>query len=380
LAVGIVKSISKVPFYDIHARSVSGTTGGRVISSKLTYRKAGVNIELADSVKEEMSKFVSRGDSRILNQFGAFASLFEAKFQGIRHPVLVLKAEEPGSKQWLALKFKRIRGIGYDTINHLINDIIVMGATPVAILDTIICGKLEKRLVVEIVKSMSEACEEQGCSLVGGETSEQPGVLADGIYVLCASGIGVVDKPGIIDGSRIQIGDHVIGLASNGPHTNGYTLIRKIIAKDESIIDTRVGSETFLNAILRPHKCYYKCLKRLFSMAELHGLAHITGGGIEGNLGRILPEGLSARVDLCNIQILPVFEAIRSAGNVSDSEMMRTFNMGVGMALIVRPSAVEKIRKHLLEEECDSFVIGKITKGHQSVEFKGKLNWQLSAR
>jgi phosphoribosylformylglycinamidine cyclo-ligase len=334
-----------------------------------------VNIELADSVKEEMSKFVSRGDPRILNQFGAFASLFEAKFRGIKHPVLVLKAEEPGSKQWLALKYKRVRGIGYDTINHLINDIIVMGAQPVAVLDTIICGKLEKHVVIEIVKSMAEACEEQECSLVGGETSEQPGVLANGIYVLCASGVGVVDKPKIIDGSRVELGDHILGLASNGPHTNGYTLIRKIIAKDENIIDSQVGSETFLDAILRPHKCYYRCLRELFGTPHLHGLAHITGGGIEGNLGRILPEGLSARVDLGKIQILPIFKAIRSAGKVSDSEMMRTFNMGVGMALVVRPSAVNKIRKHLLEEGCDSFVIGKIAKGHQPVEFTGKLNW-----
>jgi phosphoribosylformylglycinamidine cyclo-ligase len=339
-----------------------------------------VNIELADSVKEEMSKFVSRGDSRILNQFGAFASLFEAKFRGIKHPVLVLKAEEPGSKQWLALKYKRVRGIGYDTINHLINDIVVMGAHPVAVLDTIICGKLQKSVVVEIVKSMSEACEEQECSLVGGETSEQPGVLANGIYVLCASGVGVVDKSKIIDGSRVQLGDRILGLVSNGPHTNGYTLIRKIIANDEKIIRSRVGSETFLDAILRPHKCYYKCLRGLFSMPQLHGLAHITGGGIEGNLGRILPEGLSARVDLREVQVPPVFEAIRSAGKVSDSEMMRTFNMGVGMALIVRPSAVEKIRKHLLNEGCDSFVIGKISRGRRSVQFVGKLNWQSSAR
>ena len=349
--------------------------GGKAINSKLTYRKAGVDIELADSVKEEISKFVSRGDSRILNQFGAFASLFEAKFRGITHPVLVLKAEEPGSKQWLALKYKRIRGIGYDTINHLINDIIVMGATPIAVLDTIVCGKLEKHVIVEMVKSMSKACEEQECCLVGGETSEQPGVIADGIYVLCASGFGVVDKSKIIDGSRVQPGDQILGLASNGPHTNGYTLIRKIIADNENIVKSRVGTETFLDAILRPHKCYYKCLRGLFTMPELHGLAHITGGGIEANLGRILPEGLTARIDLRKIQILPIFKTIQSAGKLEDSEMLRTFNLGVGMTLIVSPSAVEKTRKHLLREGCDNFLIGKIMKGYKSIEFTGKLNW-----
>ena len=334
-----------------------------------------MNIELADSLKEEMSRFVSRGDSRILNRLGAFASLFEAKFQGIKHPVLVLKAEEPGSKQWLALRYRRIRGISYDTINHLINDIIVMGASPVAVLDTIICGKLEKRVVLEIVKSMSEACKEQECSLVGGETSEQPGVLAEGVYVLCVSGLGIVDKPKIIDGSRVQPGDCILGLASNGPHTNGYTLIRKIIADDEDIVKRRVGNETFLDAILRPHKCYYKCLRGLFAMPELHGLAHITGEGIEGNLGRILPGGVGARVDLGKISILPIFKTIRSAGNIPDSEMLRTFNLGVGMALIAQPSAVEKIRRHLLNEGCSSFVIGRIVRGHSSVDFEGKLKW-----
>jgi phosphoribosylformylglycinamidine cyclo-ligase len=365
----------QAPFYDVDVASITGTTGGQIINSKLTYKKAGVNIDLADSVKEEMSKFVSKGDSRILNRFGAFASLFEAKFHGIDHPVLVLKAEEPGSKQWLAIKYKRFSGIAYDTVNHLINDIIVMGATPVAVLDTIVCGKLEKHVVVEIVKSMSEACEEQECSLVGGETSEQPGVIANGIYVLCATGFGVVDKFKIIDGSRIQLGDYILGLASNGPHTNGYTLIRRIIADNKDIVNTQVGGETFLDAILRPHKCYYKCLKGIFSMLELHGLAHITGGGIESNLGRILPEGLSARVNLGKIKIHPVFHVIRSTGNIPDSEMLRTFNVGVGMALVVHPSAVEKTRKHLLNEGCGSFVIGKIVKGNQTVEFTKRLNW-----
>jgi len=345
------------------------------MNPKLTYKRAGVSIEDADAAKDEMARYVSAGDSRILNRLGAFASLFEAKFPGIEHPVLVLKVEEPGSKQLLAVKYKRAYGLGFDTVNHLINDIIVMGAKPLAVLDAIFCGKLEKQVVVEIVKSMSEACKEQGCSLVGGETSEQPGVLAKGVYVLCASVVGVVEKSKIIDGSEIQKGDYVLGLASNGPHTNGYTLIRKIIASNSSIVNEAVGNETVLDAILRPHKCYYQCLKGLFAMPELHGLAHITGSGIEGNLGRILPSGLSASIDLSKIQILPVFKAIRKAGNVSDAEMLRTFNMGVGMALVVHPSAVGKVQKNLQNKGCHSYVVGDIVEGDQTVKFTGKLRY-----
>jgi phosphoribosylformylglycinamidine cyclo-ligase len=351
------------------------TTENRIMNSKLTYRKAGVRTETADSAKEEMWEFVSTGDPRVLNRLGAFASLFEAEFQGIEHPVLVLKAEEPGSKQWLAVKYKRVHGIGYDTINHLINDIIVMGAKPLAVLDTIVCGRLEKHVVVDIVKSMSEACKEQECTLVGGETSEQPGVLAEGVYVLTATGIGVVDKPKIIDGSRIRQGDCIIGLASSGPHTNGYSLIRKIIAGDDDIIKSQVGNETFLDAILKPHRCYYQQLKQLFHVPGLIGLAHITGGGIETNLSRILPLGLSATIDLSEIQIPPIFKTIQSAANITDREMIRTFNMGVGMTLVTRPSATEKIQELIHKKECNNFPIGKITKGDQAVKFRGKLHW-----
>ena len=151
------------------------------MNKELTYEKAGVNIDIADAAKQEMSNYLTTADSRVISKLGTFASLFEAKFPGIEHPVIVLKSEEPGSKQLLAIKYDRIQGIGYDLVNHLINDIIVMGAKPLAVLDTIICGKLEKQVIVEIVKSISQACKGQGCSLVGGETSEQPGVLSPGI-------------------------------------------------------------------------------------------------------------------------------------------------------------------------------------------------------
>lgn len=343
------------------------------MDERATYQKAGVDIDVADAAKKEMAAHLDTVDARVLNRLGPFASLFEATFPGIKNPVLVLKSEEPGSKQLLALEHEGIRGIAYDLINHLINDVIVMGATPLAVLDTIICGKLDKPVIVELVRSMAQACKDQSCTLVGGETSEQPGVVPAGRFVLCASMVGVVDRSRIIDGSRIEEGDFILGLASNGLHTNGYTLVRHLIDRDRTLVSRKVGDETFLEAVLRPHLCYYTGLKGLFTMPELHGLAHITGGGIGGNLNRILPEGLSASIDLGRIRPLPVFRCIRDAGDVPPQEMLRTFNMGVGITLVAHPSGVDKIRSHLAENGYSSDVIGQITPGNRTVEFHGEL-------
>jgi phosphoribosylformylglycinamidine cyclo-ligase len=260
-------------------------------------------------------------------------------------------------------------------VNHLINDIVVMGATPLAVQDAIICGKLEKEVVTQIVNSISEACREQDCVLTGGETSEQPGIIEPGIYILTASIVGVVEKSKVIDGSKIRKGDLVLAVASNGPHTNGYSLIRVLMAQKPEITEIRVGDETFLDAILKPHKCYYKSFRKLFDLSELHGMAHITGGGIEGNLNRILPEDVNAIIDLDQIRVLPVFKVIRKMGDVEDADMLRTFNMGVGMTIVAKETGIKKIRKHLLDKGCNSYVIGEIAKGEKKVVYQGKLRW-----
>ena len=345
------------------------------MKEQLSYKKAGVNIDVADDTKKAMAKNLETTDKRVLNKIGAFASLFDGTFPGYEHPVLVLKIEEPGSKQKLAFKYNRISSICYDLANHLINDIIVMGATPLAVQDVIICGKLEKEVVTQIVESLSRACREQGCVLIGGETSEQPGVVEAGTYVLAASIVGVVEKSQIIDGSRITEGDSVLAVASNGLHTNGYSLVRALMAQKPEIIEMQVGEASFLDVILKPHKCYYQSLRNLFNLPELHGLAHITGGGIEGNLNRVLPKDLNAVINLNEIRVLPIFKVIREMGNVEDSDMIRTFNMGVGMTIIAKKIAIEEIRKRLSENDCDSYVIGKITKGEKKVVYQGKLNW-----
>jgi phosphoribosylformylglycinamidine cyclo-ligase len=345
------------------------------MEEQFTYEIAGISIQNADETKRELAKSMNTSDSRVLNRSGAFASLFEANFEGIKNPVLVLKAEEPGSKQLLAFQNNKINNICYDLINHLINDIIVMGAKPEVVLDIILCGKIEKDVVVQIVDAISNACKEQDCSLVGGETSEQPKVLNEGTYMLNASILGVVDKEKIIDGSKIEVGDVVLALPSNGLHTNGYTLVRKLMEEKPEILNETCNGESFIDTILTPHACYYQTLRGLFGMDELHGLAHITGGGIEGNLNRILPNGTSAKIGLDKVKVLPIFGVIKRYGNVPDSDMMHTFNMGVGITLVAKASAVEQIQEHLKKKGCESYIIGEIVSGDQNVYFEGCVNY-----
>jgi phosphoribosylformylglycinamidine cyclo-ligase len=250
-----------------------------------------------------------------------------------------------------------------------------MGAKPLAVQDAIICGKLDKKVVSELVRRIAEACREQGCSLTGGETSVQPGVVEPGVYILVASIVGVVEKSKILDGGRIAEGDAVVAIASNGLHTNGYSLVRAIMTARPEILNWKVEGESFIETILRPHTCYHLALEGLLGSAELHGLAHITGGGIQDNLDRILPEKLDAAIDLGAIRILPVFKLLRDMGSLADGEMLRTFNMGVGMTAVVSDSAVERVRKHLADHGCESYVIGQIVPGGKKVVYSGKLNW-----
>jgi len=285
------------------------------MKEQLSYKKAGVDIDVADAVKKVMAKSLETADKRVLNKIGAFASLFDGTFPEYKHPVLVLKTEEPGSKQKLAFQYNRVSSICYDMINHLINDIIAMGAKPLSVQDA------------------------------------------------------------IIDGSKIEEGDSVLAVASNGLHTNGYSLVRALMAQKPEIIKMQVEGESFLEAILKPHKCYYQSFRGLFNLPEIHGIAHITGGGIEGNLNRILPEALNVVIDLGKIEVLPIFKILKKMGGVEESDMMRTFNMGVGMTIVVKKTALKAVRKHLSEKGCSSYVIGEISKGKKKVVYQGKLNW-----
>jgi len=357
-----------------------GTTTDEILNAQdsdntgLTYGKAGVDISYTDSIKREMAVYLNSQNPRVLNELGPFASLYDIRFDEIKNPVLVLKSEEPGSKQKLAIKYGYTESICHDMVNHLVNDIIVMGAKPLAVLDTIICGNAEKDTIKSLVKGISEACRENECDLVGGETSVQPGVVEKGVYVLTASIAGIVDKEKIIDGSKIQNGDKILALASNGLHTNGYSLVRHLMDVMPQIQNEKLGNETFLEAIMKPHTPYYKAAKGLFDNDSVHGMAHITGGGIEGNLSRIMPDGLSAHIDLGSIIIPPIFKHIKSNGSVADNEMLKTFNCGVGLIIVVDPRAESAILKAISKfHKC--YLAGEIAKGDASVVFTNNLKW-----
>jgi phosphoribosylformylglycinamidine cyclo-ligase len=293
----------------------------------------------------------------VLNKVGAFASISDFSALKLTDPVIVTKTEEPGSKQLLAFEFDMYESICFDMINHLVNDCIMVGAYPLIVQDCIVCGKLERDKVKRMVKAMADACRSNDCRLVGGETSEQPGVIPAGTYILSSSIVGMVDRLNIIDGSAIKEGDVVIAISSNGPHTNGYTLIRAILKEHPELR----SDQKFMQSIMNPHSAYYR-------------MAHITGGGIAENLDRALPSNMDALIDLSQIKILDVFKKIKWTGGVPYSDMLRTFNLGVGVTVVVSPEKTERVINHL-SNFYDTYPIGVITKGCKKVVFENSLNW-----
>lgn len=340
----------------------------------LSYSKAGIDIAYTDTIKKEMSKYLESKDKRVLNGLGPFASLYDIRFPEIENPVLVLKSEEPGSKQKLAMEYGYTEFICHDMINHLVNDIVVMGAKPLAVLDTIVCGNAEKDTIKSLVKGVSDACSENECSLVGGETSIQPLVVDSGVYVLTSSIAGIVEKSKVIDGSVIKEGDAVLAIASNGLHTNGYSLVRLLMDKMPQIKLDKIDGLTFIEQIMKPHTPYYKAVKGLFGKDVIHGMAHITGGGIEGNMCRIIPDGLCAKIDLSKLKLLNIFKYIRNNGNISDEEMLRTFNCGVGFNVVVAQKDKDMVMQHI-NKFYDCYEIGIIEDGTKKVAFENRLNW-----
>ena len=352
----------------------------------VNYKSAGVSIETANDTKEKFRDIVSAkgfAHCKPLNRVGAFASLVELGLKDFREPVFVLKSEEPGSKQLLSIANNRIEWIARDLVNHLINDIIVMGAVPCAVLDTIICGKFEKEVVLKLVTEIGEACAENGCVLVGGETSEQPGALPSGRYILQASVLGIVDKSKIIDGSAIKCGDKLIALASNGLHTNGYSLVRKLIDTKPEILDEKIEGESFLDSILKPHTSYFGAVQAILKKyySDIHAMAHITGGSIYDNLIRVMPgENLQANIDLQKIKIPPIFALIKKYAGMTDDEMLENspFNNGVGLIAVVDAAKSEEIIDTINREGIAAYPIGEISEsaGNKKVELHHNLIWE----
>ena len=311
--------------------------------SKQTYASAGVNIEVAHRIKELIAgQAKSTFHTEVLN-LGSFGSMFQLR--GYNEPVLVSSVDGVGTKLKIAALLNKNDTVGSDIVNHCVNDILCCGAKPLFFLDYIAMGKLMSEQVEVIVAAIAKACQEVGCSLVGGETAEMPGIYFEGSYDLVGFIVGVVEKSNIIDGSTIAEGDMILGLPSSGLHTNGYSLARKTfgVENNPSCLNRfypELG-KTLGEELLQIHRCYYQWLEPVLPLVK--GLAHITGGGFIGNIPRILPEDLAAHLHKDSWDIPPVFKLIQEKGNVEEAEMYRVFNMGIGMVLICSRQVVTEV-------------------------------------
>ena len=324
-------------------------------SSTLTYRDAGVDIDAGDALVEAIKPYAKRTmRPGVLAGIGGFGALFELP-KGYSEPVLVSGTDGVGTKLKLAFELDRHGTIGIDLVAMSVNDILTLGAEPLYFLDYYACGRLDVATASEVVKGIATGCERAGCALIGGETAEMPGMYTPGEYDLAGFAVGVVEKSKIVDGSAIAPGDVVLGLASDGAHSNGYSLIRKIIERaggiERSIASDGAGSEQPLaDLVLAPTRIYVKPVLALMREVTVKGMAHITGGGLTENVPRVLADGLTARLDRSAWPTPPLFAWLQREGNVPDDEMFRVFNCGIGMALIVRPAeadrAVEVLRQH----------------------------------
>ncbi|MGC2503990.1 MAG: phosphoribosylformylglycinamidine cyclo-ligase, partial [Silvibacterium sp.] len=308
----------------------------------------------------------------VLSEIGGFGGLFKLDTAKFKQPVLVSSADGVGTKLKIAFELGIHHTVGADLVNHCVNDIAVQGATPLFFLDYLATGRLNEEVTEKIVVGLSEACRANGCALIGGETAQMPGFYADGEYDLAGFIVGVVDKDSLITGAKIQIGDVLLGLPSTGLHTNGYSLARKLFFdkagyKPDQYINAL--KEKAGAALMKTHRSYLHVIQKLTAGELIAGMAHITGGGITENLPRILPKGISAQVDLGSWPVLPVFEHLRELGNVEQDELLRTFNMGIGLIAVV-PADKFKRAKGLLERAGEKFhVIGRTVKGDRKVVY-----------
>jgi len=324
---------------------------------KETYASSGVDIEVAARAKELIAQQArSTHRPEVLSGVGFFGGLFE--FKGYQQPVLVSSVDGVGTKLKIALALGKHDTVGIDIVNHCVNDILTCGAEPLFFLDYIAAGKLQPEQVGEVAKGLASACREVGCALIGGETAEMPGLYTGEDYDLAGFIVGVVEKSRIIKGKKIAAGDAIMGLPSSGLHTNGYSLARKIFGETSSALNTPYPElgRTLGEALLEPHRSYYNQLKPLLPLIK--GLAHITGGGLIGNVPRVLPDGLTARFNSRSWSVPPIFNLIQQRGNVDRDEMYRVFNMGIGMVVICSKDNVDHFTKVLPEAK----VIGEVIK------------------
>lgn len=344
------------------------------MTESIRYKDAGVNIDAANDAVARIKKLArTTFNENVLSEIGSFGGMFSGLFTDAREPVLVASADGVGTKLKIAFATGIHDTVGYDLVNHCIDDILVQGARPLFFLDYIATGVLEPGVIEAIVAGLARGCREGNCVLLGGETAEMPGFYTDGEYDIAGFIVGVVDRSKVIDGSRIVAGDIVIGLPSLGLHTNGYSLARKLFLDVAGLTVNSPVSElgcTVGEELLKPHKNYYPALARLLErQGIIKGLAHITGGGLVENIPRILPGNVDVLLKEGSWPGLPVFDLMQRIGNVPREDMLRTFNLGIGMVVVVSPQYQDKVKEHFEQIREPYHVIGKVTDGNGSVRF-----------
>lgn len=348
-------------------------TGVSPAKKSVSYADAGVDISAADKSKHRIKMLARKTfNKQVLSEIGGFGGLFALDLEKYPNPVLVSSADGVGTKLKVAFELGIHHTVGQDLVNHCVNDIAVQGATPLFFLDYLATGKLENSVVETVVQGISDACRANGCALIGGETAQMPGFYGDGEYDLAGTIIGAVSRDKIITGDGIQVGDILLGLPSNGLHTNGYSLARKLLFEV-----AKYGPEQYVNelkdktgaALMRVHRSYLSIIKKMTNADVVSGMAHITGGGITENLPRIIPKGMGAQVDLAAWPVPPLFEHIQKLGNVERDEMLRTFNMGIGLIVVVPAEKVKKVKAILNRANERHYIIGRIVRGERKVSY-----------
>lgn len=327
-----------------------------------TYEQAGVSIatgdEFVDRIREKVRSTFSKG---VLTDIGAFGAFYDGTFDGMQEPVLVTSVDGVGTKLKVAFLTERHQSVGEDLVNHCVNDIAVCGARPLFFLDYFATGKLQPQVAEQVIEGMVKACRENGCSLVGGETAEMPGFYRDNEYDIAGAIVGVAEKKRIFDGKRVKAGDVLIALPSTGLHTNGFSLARAVLFERFEVEDfvDELGMPVG-EALLKVHRSYLKAIMAVASLPETHAFAHITGGGIVGNTSRVVPDGLSLRIDWRRWHRPPIFTLIQKTGNVPEDDMRRTFNLGVGLVVVAARRGSEKVMQAFEKDNEKPFLIGEV--------------------
>ncbi|MGC1106594.1 MAG: phosphoribosylformylglycinamidine cyclo-ligase [Candidatus Acidiferrales bacterium] len=351
----------------------------------MRYSDAGVDISRADEAKQRIRHLAGHTlNKSVLSPIGGFGALYHLDPKRWRNPVLVASADGVGTKLKIASAAGVHSTVGADIVNHCVNDILTQGAEPLFFLDYLAMGRIDPRVVEQVVEGMSRAARQAGCALIGGETAEMPGIYAAGEYDLAGFIVGVVERGQQADARRVHAGDVLIGLPSSGLHTNGYSLARKLVFEVARLKpDTYVAeiSNKIAAELLKPHRCYWPMLKNVVARGWLSGMAHITGGGIPGNLPRVLPRNVHAVVELGSWPVLPIFRYLAHVGKIEAEELLRTFNLGIGMILIVPSKNAHKVEAEMKRRRERFFRIGRIESapaGKSRVTFSGVLPLQES--